>query len=540
MIAKLKIFVDDLIKISRITKTKNKKRTIVLIAIIANALVFFDILIILYFSKIFSQEIQFTNSIIDYFLGNLYFLPFAVFLRFFLIYLEKVVTVNLQINIEKSLRMHLLEEVFTRGNVSISDAYYYVNTLTPQVGGFYSTLSVFLGSFFQIIVFSGYLLFSNLTVVLTFTSGTLLLFIPTIILTKLGRRYAHIAYESGNKISQDIEKVLDNLFLIKILKKVKNELKNFEESLKVLYSSRVKDIKVGTINTLMPNFFTLFLLSVLIVFFDFIKYLTFDFIGILLRLFQSLGIFNKNIHTVSSYHVYLEKLYEIETNKKNINSENFSVTENSNSDYAINVSNLTFKYLGMEENMFESLNLSIPKNEHTILTGPNGSGKSTLLGLLTGIFYANSGNVKASTKKFGYVSATPMILNATLRENLTYGVSEDIDDKILLNFISEFKLFNENKKTDLDKEISNKSLSTGQMQKVSFIRALAAGIEILILDESTSNLDIETKKLIFEIIEKQDMTILNSTHNPEDFTGVHNEITISLSEEKRIVEFKKL
>ena len=39
------------------------------------------------------------NSIIDYFLGNLYFLPFAVFLRFFLIYLEKVVTVNLQINI---------------------------------------------------------------------------------------------------------------------------------------------------------------------------------------------------------------------------------------------------------------------------------------------------------------------------------------------------------------------------------------------------------------------------------------------------------
>jgi len=540
VVDKLKTFVDDLIKISRITKTKNKKRTIILIAIIANALVFFDILIILYFSKIFSQEVQFSNSIIDFFLENLYFLPVAVFLRFFLIYLEKVVTVNLQINIEKSLRIHLLEEVFTRGNVSISDAYYYVNTLTPQVGGFYSTLSVFLGSFFQIVVFSGYLLFSNLTVVLTFTSGTLLLFIPTIILTKLGRRYAHIAYESGNKISQDIEKVLDNLFLIKILKKVKNELKNFEKSLKVLYTSRVNDIKVGTINTLMPNFFTLFLLSVLIVFFDFIKYLTFDFIGILLRLFQSLGIFNKNIHTVSSYHVYLEKLYEIETNKKNINSENFSVVEDPDSDYAINVSNLSFKYLGMEGNMFEDLNLRIPKNEHTILTGPNGSGKSTLLGLLTGIFYASNGSVKVNTQKFGYVSATPMILNETLRENLTYGVSGDIDDEVLFNFIREFKLFNENKKSDLDKQISNKSLSTGQMQKVSFIRALASGTEVLILDESTSNLDIETKEIIFEIINKQDMTIVNSTHNPEDFRGVDNEITINLSQEKRFVEFKKL
>ena len=57
-----------------------------------------------------------------------------------------------------------------------------------------------------------------------------------------------------------------------------------------------------------------FFLSILLVFFDFVKFLTLDFIGILLRLFQSLGIFNRNIHTVSSFHVYLEKLYEIEKN----------------------------------------------------------------------------------------------------------------------------------------------------------------------------------------------------------------------------------
>lgn len=540
MLDKLKVFFDDLVKVSKITKTKNKKRTIFALALISNSLVLFDILIILYFAKIFSQDSKFNNVIIEFFLDNLNLLPLVVLLRFLFIYIEKVITVNLQVGIEKSLRVHLLEEVFTRGNVSISDAYYYINTLAPQVGGFYSTLSVFLGSLIQIIVFSGYLLFSNFDVVIIFSTGTLLLILPTVMLTKLGRKYAHIAYDSGNQISKDIEKVLDNLFLIKIIKLITTEVKNFEKSLQVLYSSRVSDIKVGTINALMPNFFTLFLLSILIVFFDFMKYLTFDFIGILLRLFQSLGIFNKNIHTVSSYHVYLEKLYEIETNKKNINSDNFEINEDDESNIAIKVNNLNFKYLGMEKYMFENINLEIPKNEHTILVGPNGSGKSTLLGLLTGIFYPNEGTVAASSKNFGYVSATPMIINDSLRANLVYGNTNNIKDEDLLQFITDFRLFNDSKKIDLNRHISNKSLSTGQMQKVSFIRAMAAGIDILVLDESTSNLDLETKKLIFNIIERQKITIINSTHNPEDFIGIKNKITITQNGDERLIHFEKL
>jgi ATP-binding cassette subfamily B protein len=148
--------------------------------------------------------------------------------------------------------------------------------------------------------------------------------------------------------------------------------------------------------------------------------------------------------------------------------------------------------------------------------------------------------VESSTEKFGYVSATPMILNSTLRNNLNYGISKAVDDEKLEKLIKDFKLFNNSDISDLDKEISNKTLSTGQMQKVSFIRALAAGIDILILDESTSNLDTDTKRLIFSIIDKQKITIINSTHNPEDFVGIDNQITIKLSDERRLIEYKKL
>ena len=96
-------------------------------------------------------------------------------------------------------------------------------------------------------------------------------------------------------------------------------------------------------------------------FFDFIKYLTFDFIKILLRLFQSLGIFNKNIHTVSAFHVYLEKLYEIEKNKDDITSENFVVDNSVESNVVVSLENISFKYLGTEEGMFNELSLHYSK-----------------------------------------------------------------------------------------------------------------------------------------------------------------------------------
>ena len=69
------------------------------------------------------------------------------------------------------------------------------------------------------------------------------------------------------------------------------------------------------------------------------------------------------------------------------------------------------------------------------------------------------------------------------------------------------------------------------MQKIAFIRALLHNSEILFLDESTSNLDEQTKKLITRIINKKKLTILNSTHNPEDFNyDLHLNITIGNDE----------
>ena len=532
MYKNIKQLLNDLVEVSKYTKTTNKKKSIILLGIIGNLLVLSDILIILSFASFFDQKIEYDNFLISYFLENTYFLPFFILFRFFLIYFERISITKLQFRIEENFRIHLLTEVFNRGNVSVADAYYYVNTLSAQVGSFYSTLSSLFGSFIQILIFSTYLLFSNFQIIIIFLIGSLLLFIPTFYLTKLGRKYAHIAYESGNSISADLEKVLDNLFLIKIVNQIKNEIIKFHKNIDIYFSSRLSDIKFGTINTLLPNFFTLFGLSILLVFFNFGKFITFDFIGILIRLFQSLGLFNKNVHQVSTFHVYLEKLYFIEKNKEDINSNNFSYESNIDENIALEFNNVNFKYLGSEKLMFKNINLKIPRNKHTIITGVNGSGKSTLIGLMSGVFYPLSGNVNVYSKKFGYVSATPMILNSTLKENLLYGNEDEVSDDKIINYLTKFELFEKDSIYNLDQKISNKTLSMGQMQKVSFMRALLRDVDILVLDESTSNLDAKSKQFIYKILEKEDLTIINSTHNPNDLLNVDNHIKIKIVDDE--------
>ena len=536
----LEIF-KNIIVISKFTKTSKKKRSVFLLGLIGNLLVLSDILIILIFASFFDQNIDTNNIFISYFIDYKEALPLLVLFRFLLIYLERVAVTKLQFRIEENLRVHLLDEVFKRGNVSVADAYYYVNSLSAQVGSFYSTLSSLFGSLIQIVVFFVYLVFSNLQIILIFSLGSLLLFIPTIYLTRLGRKYAHLAYVSGNEISSNLEKVLDNLFLIKIVNQISKEVSNFKNNINLYFSSRLNDIKFGTLNTILPNFFTLFGLSVLLVFFNFAKLITFDFIGILIRLFQSLGLFNKHLHSVSSFHVYLEKLYDIEKDKEDVNFSNFQINTNLDKNLAVQIKDVSFKYLGSNQAMFNNINIEFKKGEHTIITGPNGSGKSTLLGLVSGVFYPNKGVVTSISDKFGYVSASPMIISGTIRENLLYGNEEILEDEILINYLEKFELFEKGTPYDLDRKITNKSLSMGQMQKISFIRALIRNIDILILDESTSNLDTSSKNLIYNILKTENLTIINSTHNPEDILGVDSHIQIIIDNQNgdRIISYSR-
>ena len=200
----------------------------------------------------------------------------------------------------------------------------------------------------------------------------------------------------------------------------------------------------------------------------------------------------------------------------NYYSENFYI--DNKIDTAIKFEKVDFEYFNAENKIFENINLEIKKNSHTVVTGPNGSGKSTLLGLSAGLLFPQKGTVCSFSNKYAYVGVTPLIIDGTLRENILYGNGKTIEDKILIEYLESFKVFNEDINDNLDQKISNKTLSSGQLQKVAFIRSLLSEAEILLLDESTSNLDVESKfKIIQKIKTLNNTTIINSTHAPELF-----------------------
>ena len=81
-------------------------------------------------------------------------------------------------------------------------------------------------------------------------------------------------------------------------------------------------------------------------------------------------------------------------------------------------------------------------------------------------------------------------------------------------------------------------MSSGQLQKISFIRSLLSDVDILLLDESTSNLDENSRKLIFDILNKSNFTILNCTHNHQDF-DYDEHLKIVIKDEKRLFKIYK-
>lgn len=530
---KIKLFLRDLKSVSRATSTSKKKLRIFISVMFTNFIVFSDIVVILFISSFFNEitipEFLKYLKIFEY----EFLFPVFVMFRFLFIYLDKLNIFGLQFEIEKNLRKYMINQIFNKGNYSISDTYYFVNTISVQVGAFFKTLASFISSLLQVLVFSTYLLYTNQEIIKYFFVGILVLIFPTLYLTKLARKYAHVSYQFGDKVSEEIESVIDNLFLIKILKKSKSEVENFSNFLTKYYKSRINDIKTGTMNSILPNFLTIFVISVFLVSTQNLVLLKLELIGVLLRLFQSISSLNSNLHLVSAFHVYIEKYLDFVNDGKKQYSENFKIKESDN-DFVVEFNDASFKYFGSENFMFENLNLKIKRNKHYVIVGANGSGKSTLLGLASGVLYSQNGHILCSSKKIGYISSTPMIFKKSIKDNILYGnENSNITDEDILEQLKNFKVFSDSRSNNLEKIISNKSLSSGQMQKISFIRAILGDVDLLILDESTANLDKETKEIIFNNLSNLKISILNSTHDLSDLKNYDFKIEIKNIDDKR-------
>jgi len=539
----IKKIVKDILYVSKLTGISKKKVTVSLSVILSQSSAYIDIFIIITFAGVITGNYEGIDSLqpLFFFINeNKYFLTILVVIRFWFMFLQISLLKRLEINVKKNIQVYFLQEIFDRRNYSVADSFFYINTLSGHISFFYSNVASFMNSFLQIIAFATYLTISNPQTIFTFLGGLLFLYFPINSLLKKAREFMHKNYQYSRKTNKEIQRVVDNLFLIKILNKEKEEINRFDKTITNALETAYQTFKYGTLNSFLPSFVTLVVLSAVLSLEFFVLKITLDFVAITLRLFQSVGNVAGSINKIINSHVHIEKFYEIEKNKQIVIKKNFIRDSKVKSDKVIEFKDVSFKYLNSEINIFENLNINFKRNTHNLITGPNGSGKSTILGLMAGVFYASKGSVEARTDKFGFIGAVPLIFDGTLRDNILYGNNLEIEDNEIYNYLRLFDTFKEDSNYDLDKEISNKTLSSGQMQKIAFIRALLSDLEILILDESTSNLDDYSRNLIFEILENKNVTIINSTHDPEKFKNVYKRYHINVVDDKRFIEEKKI
>ena len=535
----VKQIIQDVIYISKITKTKNKKILTLISVFLSQLSALTDIFIIAIFSVLIAEQytsINFVNNILDFFVKNKLMIIVLVSFRYVFQYLQKTILYRIELSVNKNLKIHILKEIFDKRNYSVSDSYYFINVISMHVSYFFSSFASFLNNVLQILIYTTYLVITDLNTVFVFGVGVLFLAFPIKKILDKARLFMHESFEKGQESNKEVERVVDNLLLIKILKKDDYEIDRFSNTIQEYIFNLYNNFKFGVINSFLPSFFTLFMLSTILALTSYAKSLTLDFIGVTLRLFQSLSNLTTSLNQIINSHVHIEKFYEIEKNKEIENTNNFKII---NENY-IGLTNVNFKYLNSNVNIFEDLSFKINRNTHTVITGTNGSGKSTLLGLLAGVFYPNSGEVYSFSNKFGYIGATPLIFNSSLRDNIMYGNDLEVKNEQIIDMLKLLQTFKEEQSYELNNIISNKTLSSGQMQKIAFVRALVADPDILLLDEATANLDENSKEIIFDILTNKNITIINSTHDPDRFKKVDLNLNIDIKNEKRVIEEKKL
>jgi len=168
-----------------------------------------------------------------------------------------------------------------------------------------------------------------------------------------------------------------------------------------------------------------------------------------------------------------------------------------------------------ERRILRDVSFEIPRGSIVLLHGASGAGKTTLLALLSGVSKRSEGTLtfdgidldgiqrKSLRRLVAVVPQDPLLLNATLRDNMRYA-REGATDEEIVAALRQVSLWSDECAFEdgLETVVGNRGelISGGERQRVTIARALLTGAEVILLDEPTSMLDAESRRRMYETV----------------------------------------
>lgn len=187
-------------------------------------------------------------------------------------------------------------------------------------------------------------------------------------------------------------------------------------------------------------------------------------------------------------------------------------------DGSIRFQNVSFAYPGSREKVLRNINLDISSGEVIGIIGSTGSSKSTLVQLIPRLYDVTEGavlvggvdvrnyNLKALRDQIAFVLQKNTLFSGTIRENMQWGKADATDEEIIIalkqaqawEFVSKY-----DDSLDHRVEQGGSNFSGGQKQRLTIARALIKKPKIIILDDSTSAVDMTTDAKIQQTFKEE-------------------------------------
>lgn len=324
---------------------------------------------------------------------------------------------------------------------------------------------------------------------------------------------------------------ITNLLGIKVFLQEEKTSEKYKELLDKYYKLQMKDIKTDTKIELGRGIVSI-ILNILV-----LHIATIYILGGKLTL-GNLIAFNTYLNNLL---VAISKLLEININKQAVNISYKRIcsllsTEKENQEkFNIDIiMKLEFKnvFFGYKENkVLKGISFCLDKPGIYSFVGANGCGKTTIFSLIEKLYFTEYGEIrikniniskigtKCLRKNILYLTKTPFLVNDTIYENLRIG-NKNISNEEIQNICKIVGLHDdimrlENQYESIIDEAGN-NFSSGQKQKLAFVRAYFNKASLILLDEVTSDMDGKSEKDICNLIKlmSQKSIVINITHRP--------------------------